>query len=162
MLYGKILRSPHTHARILSVNTAHAEELPGVHAVITSKALAQPSSKLVDLAEGVLHNMRFLSNNIMAADKVLYKGHAVAAVAATSPYIAEEALKLIQVEYAELPPVRNAEEAMAEGAPARGAGRPGRAGGCGLSLALRSPDASRRHHRDADRVCRDHCRQRTG
>jgi len=117
MLYGKILRSPHTHARILSVNTAHAEELPGVHAVITSEALAQPSSKLVDLAEGVLHNMRFLSNNIMAADKVLYKGHAVAAVAATSPYIAEEALKLIQVEYEELPPVRNAEEAMAEGAP---------------------------------------------
>ena len=52
-----------------------------------------------------MHNMRFLSNNIMAADKVLYKGHAIAAVAATSPHIAEEALALIQVEYEELPPV---------------------------------------------------------
>lgn len=108
MLHGKILRSPHTHARIKSINTAHAEELPGVHGIITSADLAQPSGKLVDLAEGMLHNMRFLSNNIMADDKVLYKGHAIAAVAATSPHIAEEALKLIQVEYDVLPPVRNA------------------------------------------------------
>ncbi len=117
MLYGKILRSPHTPARIRSIDTRHAEELPGVHAVITSGALSQPSSKLVDLAEGVLHNMRFLSNNIIAGDKVLYKGHAVAAVAATSPYIAEEALKLIEVEYDVLPPVRNAAEALQQGAP---------------------------------------------
>lgn len=117
MLYGKILRSPYAHARIKSINTSHAEELPGVHAVITSADLSQPSSKLVDLAEGVLHNMRFLSNNIMAADKALYKGHAIAAVAATSPHIAEEALALIQVEYEELPPVLSAEEAMKEGAP---------------------------------------------
>ena len=62
-----------------------------------------------------MHNMRFLSNNIMAADKVLYKGHAVAAVAATSPHIAEEALALIQVEYEVLPPVLNADEAMKAG-----------------------------------------------
>ncbi|HEY7489499.1 MAG TPA: xanthine dehydrogenase family protein molybdopterin-binding subunit, partial [Candidatus Tectomicrobia bacterium] len=117
MLYGKILRSPHAHARIKSIDTRHAEEVPGVHAVITSGDLAQPSSRVVDLAEGVIHNFRFLSNNIMAADKVLYKGHAVAAIAATSPHIAEEALKLIQVEYEVLPPVRNAEEAMKEGAP---------------------------------------------
>jgi CO/xanthine dehydrogenase Mo-binding subunit len=117
MLYGKILRSPHAHAKIVSIDTRHAEELPGVHAVITSGALVQPSSHVVDLAEGVLHNMRFLSNNIMASDKVLYKGHAVAAVAATSPYLAEEALKLIEVEYEVLPPVRNAKEAMRAGAP---------------------------------------------
>lgn len=116
MLHGKILRSPHTHARIKSINTAHAEELPGVHGIITSADLAQPSGKLVDLAEGMLHNMRFLSNNIMADDKVLYKGHAIAAVAATSPHIAEEALKLIQVEYEVLPPVRSAEEALQDGA----------------------------------------------
>src|SRR5262249_19281762 len=117
MLYGKILRSPHVHARIKSIDTRHAKELPGVYAVITSDALAQPSGRLVDLAEGVIHNMRFLSNNIMAADKVLYKGHAVAAVAATSPHIAEEALALIQVEYEELPPVMSAAEAMQPGAP---------------------------------------------
>jgi xanthine dehydrogenase molybdenum-binding subunit len=117
MLYGKILRSPHTHARIKSIDTRHAEELPGVHAVITSADLAQPSGRVIDLAEGVLHNMRFLSNNIMAADKVLYKGHAVAAVAATSPHIAEEALALIQVEYEVLAPVLNAEQSMQAGAP---------------------------------------------
>ena len=78
MLYGQILRSPHAHARICSIDTRHAEELLGVHAVITAANLAQPSGRLVDLAEGVLHNMRFLSNNIMAADKCSRKGHAVA------------------------------------------------------------------------------------
>ena len=117
MLYGKILRSPHVHARIKSINTSHALELPGVYAVVTSADLAQPSGRLVDLAEGMIHNMRFMSNNILAADKVLYKGHAVAAVAATSPHIAEEALKLIQVEYEELPPVLSAADAMKPGAP---------------------------------------------
>lgn len=117
MLHGRILRSPHSHARIKSIDTRHAEELPGVHAVMTSGDLLQPSGRIVDLAEGVLHNMRFLSNNIMAADKVLYKGHAVAAVAATSPHIAEEALALIQVEYEVLPPVLNAADAMKPGAP---------------------------------------------
>jgi len=117
MLYGKILRSPHVHARIKSIDTRHAQELPGVYAVVTSADLAQPSGRLVDLAEGMIHNMRFMSNNILAADKVLYKGHAVAAVAATSPYIAEEALGLIQVEYEELPPVLSAAEAMQPGAP---------------------------------------------
>lgn len=116
MLYGKILRSPHAHARIKSIDTRHAEELPGVHAIVTSADLTQPSSRLVDLAEGVLHNMRFLSNNILAGDKVLYKGHAVAAVAAVNQHVAEEALALIQVEYEELPPVMTAEEAMKEGA----------------------------------------------
>jgi CO/xanthine dehydrogenase Mo-binding subunit len=117
MLYGKILRSPYAHARIKSIDTRHAEELPGVYATMTAADLAQPSGRLVDLAEGVQHNLRFLSNNIMAAEKVLYKGHAVAAVAATSPHLAEEALALIQVEYEELPPVLTAEEAMKPGAP---------------------------------------------
>jgi CO/xanthine dehydrogenase Mo-binding subunit len=117
MLHAKILRSPHAHARIRSIDTRHAMELPGVHAVVTSADLAQPSGRVVDLAEGVLHNMRFLSNNILAADKVLYKGHAIAAVAATSPHIAEEALSLIQVEYEPLPAVINAADAMQDGAP---------------------------------------------
>jgi CO/xanthine dehydrogenase Mo-binding subunit len=117
MLYGKILRSPYAHARIKSIETRHAEELPGVHAIITSADLAQPSGRVVDLAEGAIHNMGFMCNNIMAADKVLYKGHALAAVAATSPYIAEEALALIQVEYEVLPTVSTAREAMQDGAP---------------------------------------------
>jgi CO/xanthine dehydrogenase Mo-binding subunit len=117
MLYGKILRSPYAHARIKSIETRHAEELPGVHAIITSADLANPSGRVVDLAEGAIHNMGFMCNNIMATDKVLYKGHALAAVAATSPYIAEEALALIQVEYEVLPTVPNAQAAMKDGAP---------------------------------------------
>jgi xanthine dehydrogenase molybdenum-binding subunit len=117
MLYGKILRSPYAHARIRSIDTRHAEELPGVHAVITSSALTRPSGRLVDLAEGAIHNMGFMCNNIMAGDKALYKGHAIAAVAATSPYIAEQALELIEVDYEVLPNVATAEDAMKEGAP---------------------------------------------
>jgi xanthine dehydrogenase molybdenum-binding subunit len=108
MLYGKILRSPYAHARIRSIDTRHAEELPGVHAVITSSALTRPSGRLVDLAEGAIHNMGFMCNNIMAGDKALYKGHAIAAVAATSPYIAEQALELIEVYYEVLPNVATA------------------------------------------------------
>ena len=61
-------------------------------------------------------NFKFLSNNIMAQDKVLYKGHAIAAVAATNAHTAEEALDLIDVEYEVLPPVMRAREAMAEDA----------------------------------------------
>jgi CO/xanthine dehydrogenase Mo-binding subunit len=53
MLYGKVLRSPYAHARIKSIDTRHAMELPGVHAVITSEDLAQPSGRIVDLAEGM-------------------------------------------------------------------------------------------------------------
>jgi xanthine dehydrogenase molybdenum-binding subunit len=117
MLYGKVLRSPYAHARIRSIDTRHAEELPGVLAVITSEALTHPSGRLVDLAEGAIHNMGFMCNNIMAGDKALYKGHAIAAVAATSPYIAEEALALIQVDYEVLPNVATALDAMKEGAP---------------------------------------------
>src|SRR5713101_10143350 len=117
MLYGKVLRSPYAHARIKSIDTRHAVELPGVHAVITSEDLAQPSGRIVDLTEGTIHNMRFLSNNIMAAEKALYGGHALAAVAATSPHLAEEALSLIEVEYEALPPVLNAKDAMQDGTP---------------------------------------------
>src|ERR671928_856526 len=116
MLHGKVLRSPHAHARIKSINTAKAEALPGVKAVITAKDFPAAEDRMANLGEMAV-NVKFLSNNVIAADKVLYKGHAVAAVAATSPHIAEEALKLIQVEYEVLPPVRNAAEAMREGAP---------------------------------------------
>src|SRR5207245_4777586 len=66
MLYGKILRSPHAHARIKSIDTRHAEEILGVHAVITSADLVQPSSRVVDLAEGDIHNVRLLCHTIRA------------------------------------------------------------------------------------------------
>ena len=97
MLYGKILRSPHAHARIKSIDASRAQAFPGVKAVVTSEDMAQPSGNIVDLAEGALSNARFMSNNILARDKALYKGHAVAAVAAVNPHVAEQALSLIDV-----------------------------------------------------------------
>ncbi len=117
MLYGKILRSPHAHARIKSIDTSRAEALPGVKAVVTSDEMAQPSGNIADLAEGSLANARFMSNNILAKDKVLYKGHAVAGVAATNSHVAEQALALIDVEYEALPPILDVMDAVKDGAP---------------------------------------------
>ena len=117
LLYGKILRSPHPHARIKSIDVSKALAHPGVRAVVTSADLPKTSGKLVDLAEGAFANVGFLSNNCLADGKVLYKGHAVAAVAATSPHEAEEALSLIDVDYEVLPFVTNVQDAMKDDAP---------------------------------------------
>ena len=116
MLYGKVLRSPHAHARIRSIDTSKAEAMPGVRAVITGADIVEPTGRASDLAEGAMINFKFLSNNIMAQDKALYKGHALAAVAAINPHVAEEALALIDVDYEVLPPVMHARDAMSEGA----------------------------------------------
>ena len=117
MLHGKVLRSPHAHARIKSIDASRALALPGVKAVITSAEFPQPSGKVADLGEGAMMNPKFLSNNTLAAGKVLYKGHAVAAVAATNQHLAEEALSLIDVDYEVLPSVISALDAMKEDAP---------------------------------------------
>ncbi len=117
LLFGKVLRSPHAHARIKSIDTSRAEAHPGVRAVITAADIQKPSGRASELAEGAMVNYRFLSNNVIADDKALYKGHAIAAVAAASVHAAEEALKLIDVDYAVLPPVMDAKEAMQPGAP---------------------------------------------
>lgn len=111
MLYGAVLRSPHAHARILSIDTTQAEKLHGVHAVITAGDLPDLESKIVELGEGIV-NRRHQSNNCLARDKVLYYGHAVAAVAAVNPHVAQEALELIRVEYEILPPVLDVRKAM--------------------------------------------------
>src|SRR5713226_173989 len=116
MLHGKVLRSPHAHARIKSINTAKAEALPGVKAVITARDFPVAEDRIANLGEMAV-NVKLLSNNVMAVDKALYKGHPVAAVAATSANIAEEALGLIEVEYEVLPAVLHVLEAMKEEAP---------------------------------------------
>ena len=116
MLYGKILRSPHAHAHIRSIDTTQAATYPGVRAVMTSADLPRIADKMADLGEGTF-NFKWVSDNVLASDRALYKGHAVAAIAATSPHIAEEALKLIKVDYEELPAVLDAPSAMADGAP---------------------------------------------
>ena len=117
MLYGKILRSPHAHAVIKSVDASAAEALPGVYAVVTSADWPETSMKLTDLAEGSIHNLGFLSMNVLARGKALFKGHPVAAVAAVSPHVAEQAMALIKVDYDVLKPVLTAEDAMKPDAP---------------------------------------------
>jgi len=116
MLRGRVLRSPHAHARILRIDTSKAEALPGVRAVVTGADLPALADKVQDLGEGAA-NLREMSKNFLADDKVLYRGHAIAAVAATSPHIAEEALDLIEVEYEALPPVLDVRDAMRPDAP---------------------------------------------
>ncbi len=115
MLWGKVLRSPHPHAIITSINLDKASALPGVRAVMRGDDLADiPLDKPLMVGPA---DMRFVSRNVMARDKVLYAGHAVAAVAATSSRIARDALALIEVEYQILPHVIDVEEAMRADAP---------------------------------------------
>jgi xanthine dehydrogenase molybdenum-binding subunit len=116
MLFGKVLRSPYAHAIIKSINFDKALKLPGVKAIVTSADLPEAEDKVEQVGEAAM-NPRYLSMNILAHQKVLYDGHAIAAVAATSPHIAEEALRLIEVEYEVLPPVMTVDEAMKPGAP---------------------------------------------
>jgi xanthine dehydrogenase molybdenum-binding subunit len=115
LIQGAVLRSPHAHARIKSIDTSKAEAHPQVRAVVTSADIADAGDKTVDLGEG-LTRLAFIRNNVLARAKVLYRGHAVAAVAAVSVHDALEALNLIEVEYEPLPPVLTAPEAMKEGA----------------------------------------------
>ena len=117
LLHGRILRSPHAHARIGSIDASRALALPGVKAVVTAADFPEVSAQAADLEEGAAVNYGFYSRNVMAREKALYQGHAVAAVAATSAHAAEEALALIDVEYEVLPPVLNAYDAMKEDAP---------------------------------------------
>src|SRR5512147_3028598 len=116
MLYGAMLRSPHAHARILSIDTSKPEAHPVVRAVVTAKDLPDVESKNAELGEGTI-NLRHQSNNILAKDKVLYFGHAIAAVAAINVHVAEEAVRLIEVTYETLPPVLDVRKAMQEDAP---------------------------------------------
>ena len=117
MLHGKILRSPYAHARIHGIDASRALALPGVHAVVTGADFPDVSAQINDQEEGAPVNYGFYTRNVMAREKALYLGHAVAAVVADSPHLAEEALALIDVNWEVLPAVLNADEAMAPGAP---------------------------------------------
>jgi len=117
LLHGKVLRSPHAHARIKSIDTSKAEAHAGVKAVVTADDMPETNGGSVVLGEGGATDIKFLQDNILASDKALYKGHAVAAVAATSPHIAEEATGLIEIDYEILPPVMDVRKAMANDAP---------------------------------------------
>ncbi len=116
MLWGKILRSPHAHARIRSIDTSQAQALPGVKAVMTAADLPEQKFEYVG-AERVAVNFWHMTRGIMAREKALFEGHAVAAVAAISKTVADEALRLIKVDYEVLPHVINIEQAMQPDAP---------------------------------------------
>ena len=116
MLHGHILRSPHAHARIKSIDTSAAEALPGVLAVVTNADFGSDEDAIVDFGEGAT-SLKWLRDNVLASDKALYRGHAIAGVAASNPHVAEEAVQLIVVDYEVLPPAITVEDAMAEGAP---------------------------------------------
>ncbi|MFT4560569.1 MAG: CO/xanthine dehydrogenase Mo-binding subunit [Gammaproteobacteria bacterium] len=116
MLTGWVVRSPHAHAKILSIDTSKAMKLAGVKAVLTAADFPELSPKHRGAGEAPV-SFRDMSRNIMARDKALYDGHAVAAVAATTPAIAEAAAALIEVKYKVLPHVLDARAAMKSKAP---------------------------------------------
>ena len=117
LLHGHVVRSPHAHANIRSIDTSKAEALEGVLAVVTNADFTGDAEGMVDMGEGAPTSLKWLRDNILASDKALYRGHAIVGVAAVNPHVAEEAAGLIEVDYEVLPPVVTVEEAMADGAP---------------------------------------------
>jgi len=116
MLWGKVKRSPHAHARIVKIDASKAMALPGVKSVITGADFPDIPTEEAFIGEGPV-NFRDQAYNVIARGKALYEGHAVAAVAATSEAIADAALELIDVTYDVLPFVIDVEDAMKPDAP---------------------------------------------
>ena len=113
MLFGAVLRSPHPHARILSIDTSAAAASPGVKAIVTNADFADPDDDA----------LRDIRDNVLARDKALYDGHAVVAVAALSADEARAAADLVRIEYEPLPHVTDVDEAMRPEAPVVLSGR---------------------------------------
>ncbi|CAB4696828.1 unannotated protein [freshwater metagenome] len=118
MLHSAILRSPHAHARIISIDASAAEALPGVVAVITGKILEGiPRPSLLGDNFAWMPTLSYDTQAVLATDKVRFQGQEVAYVIAETRYIAKDALELIDVEYEILEPVMDAKRAMDAGAP---------------------------------------------
>ncbi len=117
MAHARMIRSPHPHAKIKSIDASAALKLPGVLAVVTSADFPDLTDKVAMMGEAGAIHLPHLAANCLAHGKVLYKGHAVAAVAATSPHIADEASLLVKVEYEPLPSVTWVLDSMQDGAP---------------------------------------------
>ncbi len=116
MIWGDILRSPHAHARIISVDTSRAVAMPGVLAVLSGLDAPREGRREIDVRGGVKH-LPDVSANLMATHKAMFVGHPVAAVAAVDRETASAALELIDVEYEPLPAVMSGDAATAPGAP---------------------------------------------
>jgi xanthine dehydrogenase molybdenum-binding subunit len=116
LIWGDVLRSPHAHARIKSIDTSAAKAMDGVFAVLTHDDFPKADERVITAGEDSV-DLRRDQANIMADGKVHYKGHVVAAVAAVDRNTAQEAAQAIKVEYELLPPVSNVDTAMADDAP---------------------------------------------
>src|SRR5947199_9609188 len=116
MIWGKVLRSPHPHARIKSIDTSKAEKLPGVKAVVTAKDIVDFPIDKGAVMLGI-QDMRWMCRNVMAREKALFPGHPVAAVAATTEAIPAKACELIEVDYEVLPFAIEIDDALKSDAP---------------------------------------------
>jgi carbon-monoxide dehydrogenase large subunit len=114
LLHAMILRSPHAHARVVSIDTAAAKALAGVTAVLTG-ADVNASCGLVPCAASI-SDLKAPAHTVLAGDRVYYVGHPVAVVVASDPYVARDAIEAIEVEYDPLPAVTNPEDALKPGA----------------------------------------------
>jgi xanthine dehydrogenase molybdenum-binding subunit len=115
--HGRIVRSPHAHARIKKIDASEALKMPGVLAVVTHDDFPDLVAKFAVMGEAGAVNLAHLAANCLANKKVLYRGHSVAAVAAINPHLAEEAAAKIKVEYEVLPSVTWVLDAMKPDAP---------------------------------------------
>ncbi|MBI3991879.1 MAG: xanthine dehydrogenase family protein, partial [Candidatus Lambdaproteobacteria bacterium] len=116
-LWGYVVRSPHAHARIVSIDVKAALAMPGVFAAVTNADLPQLEDRMIQTPEGA-ENMRYMTDRFLARDKALFKGHGIVAIAAKDRFLAEEAGKKVKIKYEVLPAVVTPLEAMAQDAPA--------------------------------------------
>ena len=117
MVHGRMVRSPHAHARIKKIDASEALKLPGVLAVVTHDDFPDLQAKFAMMGEAGAVNLAHLAANCLTKGKALYRGHAIAAIAAKDPHTAEEAAQRIKVEYEVLPSVTWVLDAMKDGAP---------------------------------------------
>ena len=145
MLHMSILRSPFAHARINSIDTSRAEELPGVVAVVTGETLAAHDLAWMPTLSGD-------TQAVLATDKVRMQGQEVACVIAEDVYVAHDALELIDVDYEPLPAVTNPQQALEEGAPLIRDDKEGQADNRIYHWEAGDKEATERAFADADRV----------
>ena len=116
MLHGRVLRSPHAHARIKRIDASKALAMEGVQAVVTAADFPDPGDEIVTTIRGPVP-LRWRLDHLMASETVLHRGQPVAALCATDPHLAEDAVALIEVEYEVMPPLLSIGEATAPSAP---------------------------------------------
>jgi carbon-monoxide dehydrogenase large subunit len=145
MLHMAILRSPYAHARINSIDTSAAAAVPGVVAVVTGELLAAHNLAWMPTLSGD-------TQAVLATDKVRFQGQEVACVIAEDPYVARDALELIDVDYDPLPAVVNPQGAMAPDAPVIRDDKEGKADNVAYTWSSGDEDATDAAFAQADRI----------